>query len=524
MTYEASRGPVYSSDGVVASPHYLASLAGVSMLRDGGSAIDAALAANAVLAVVWPHMCGPGGDLFAQVWDPANGLVGYNGSGRSGSAMTGEAYRAAGLPQVPWRGALSVTVPGAIDGWVALHDRWGRLDRARVFGPAVRYARDGFAATPRLCKAIAEYEADLRSAGAQWFLPDGRLPEPGDRIAEPELAVTLERIGLEGRSVLYGGDLGRAVADAVAAQGGFLTERDIAAHVGEWVSPLQSTYRGTTVCELPPNTQGVVVLEMLNMLEGSDLARFGEDSAALIDEILRCKVAAFQDRDQYVGDPSQVAVPLDRMLGFRESHRRSTDGLQAGRGPQAGDTVYLCAADRDGLVVSLIQSVFETFGSGVLVPGSGVLLHNRGHSFDLDRDSPNQLAPGKRPRHTLIPGFALRDGRPWLAFGTRGADGQPQTAVQLLVGMLDFGRDVAAAVEAPRWVHGMGAGGRDGLVLESRFGRSVTDELRRRGWHTRETGRFDDLMGSAQLIEVSERNGCYVAASDPRGDSSALAA
>jgi len=525
MKDEAVRGPVYGSDGVVATPHYLASLAGVLMLGEGGSAVDAALAANAVLAVVWPHMCGPGGDLFAQIWSPQEGLVGFNGSGRSGAAMSRDAYREAGLSGVPWRGAMSVTVPGAVDGWMRLHERWGRLDLTRVFGPAVRHARSGFAATPRLCRAIAECETELRTAGATWFFPGARRPTAGDRIIQTDLADTFERLALEGRSLIYGGDLGRRIAGAVAAGGGLLTEDDLAGHAGEWVSALRATYRGVTVCELPPNTQGVTVLEMLNELERTDVSRLGQDSANLIDRLVRSKIRAFRDRDRFVGDPAKVDVPLGRLMDPPDgSDDGKGDTAAPPDGRAAGDTVYLCVADRDGMVVSLIQSIFETFGSGVIPASSGFALHNRGHSFTLESGSPNALEPDKRPRHTLIPGFALRDGRPWLAFGTRGADGQPQTAVQLLVGMLDFGRDAATAVEAPRWVHGMGPAGPGGLVLESRFDRATVGALARRGWHTHVTSAFDDLMGSAQLIEVSQSRGYFIAVADPRGDSVALAA
>jgi gamma-glutamyltranspeptidase/glutathione hydrolase len=529
--------PVFSADGVVAAPHYLASLAGIDVLRDGGSAVDAALAANMVLSVVWPHMCGAGGDLFAQVWSgPDQQLVGLNASGRAGQGMSVEGYLARGLTSMPAQGPLSVTVPGAVDGWFTLHERFGRLEMARVARDAIAHARDGFRLTAFTAAAIRN-NADLLAAqggGADTFLPGGRLPSAGDRLVQADLARTLEQLAREGPDAMYRGALGERIAAFVQARGGALVAEDFGSQHGEWVEPLGVDYRGVRVHELPPNTQGIALLQLLGMLEGQDLSAWGRGSAELVHQLVERKKLAFADRDAYVADPACVAVPVDRLLdrtylagmAARVDRQAARDGrATADRRSMAGDTVYLCAADRDGTVVSLIQSLYAGFGSGVHVSGTGITLHNRGFGFVLTPGHPNALAPGKRPMHTLIPGFATRDGQPWLAFGTRGADGQPQTGLQILNGLLDWELDLQSAIEAPRWAHGA-PGGRyppTALVIESRFDGSVADDLQARGHQAMVADPVDPVMGTVQLIQVDQSRGCYIAASDPRGDGVALA-
>jgi gamma-glutamyltranspeptidase / glutathione hydrolase len=528
--------PVYSADGAVAAPHYLAALAGIDVLRDGGSAVDAALAANLVLAVVWPHMCGPGGDLFAQVWSGADSqLFGLNASGRAGREMTVEAYRARGLSAMPARGPLSVTVPGAVDGWFALHQKFGRLDLSRVARDAIHHARDGFRVTPYTSSAIrANAELLTKSGGgAQVFLPGGQAPSAGDKLVQADLARTLELIVHAGPSAMYHGEIGARIVAFLQAHDGALHAEDFAAQQSEWVTPLSVEYRGVTVHQLPPNSQGITLLQMLNMLADHDLAAWGQDSAQLIHQLVERKRLVFADRDAYVADPACVAVPTERLL----DQRRAAD-LAARLGPRAaqmarpadrralaGDTVYLCAADRDGTVVSLIQSLYSGFGSGVHVPGTGITLHNRGFGFTLEAGHPNALEPGKRPMHTLMPGFASRGGQPWLAFGTRGADGQPQTGLQILTNLLDWQLDLQATIEAPRWAHGAPGGQypASALVLESRFGQAVADELTERGHEVILADPVDAVMGTVQLLQVDASRGCYIAASDPRGDGVALA-
>jgi|SRR5579859_7132937 len=528
--------PVYSAAGVVAAPHYLASLAGIDVLRDGGSAVDAAIAANLVLAVVWPHMCGPGGDLFAQVWSGVDRqLFGLNASGRAGRAMSAEAYRARGLAVMPARGPLSVTVPGAVSGWFALHEKFGRLELSRVARDAIHHARDGFRLTPYTSNAIRA-NADLLArsgGGAEVFLPGGHAPAAGDTLVQPDLARTIERIVRDGPAVMYGGEVGEQIVAFLQAHGGALQAEDFAAHYCEWVTPLCVDYRGVTVHQLPPNSQGVALLQMLNMLVDHDLAGWGHDSAELIHQLVERKRLAFADRDAFVADPACAAVPiehlLDRRRGAQLAARVGPRAAQlagpADRRALAGDTIFLCAADRDGQVVSLIQSLYSGFGSGVHVPGSGVTLHNRGFGFTLQAGHPNVLEPGKRPMHTLMPGFVSRAGTPWLAFGTRGADGQPQTGLQILTNLLDWGLDLQRAIEAPRWAHGAPGGLHPptALVLESRFGQAVADDLTDRGHEVIVADPVDAVMGTVQLIQVDDSRGCYIAASDPRGDGVALA-
>jgi len=472
--------PAYSADGAIATPHYLASLAGIEALRDGGSAVDAAIAANLVLAVVWPHMCGPGGDLFAQVFvhDQVHGL---NASGRAGAGMTIDAYRARGLEAMPVRGPLSVTVPGAVDGWFALHERFGRLEMARLARDAVRHAREGFRVTQFASDASRLAVARVSDLTA------------GARVVQAELAGTLEAIACQGRNALYGGELGERIVQHVTAEGGLLCLADLAAHRSEWVEPLSTEYRGVQVLEMPPNSQGVTLLWMLDALRSHDVGAW--DPVERVHHLVECKKRAFEERDARVGDPAR------------------------------GDTIYLCAADRDGMVVSLIQSLYSAWGSGVHVPGTGITLHNRGWGFVLEDQHPNALAPGKRPMHTLMPGLALRDGEPWLAFGTRGADGQPQTGLQLVTGLLDLGLELQAAMEAPRWVHAAPGDRfpRSALVLEERFGQSVADQLSGLGHEVLVTDPLDTIMGTAQMIQVDREHGCFIASTDPRGDGVALA-
>ncbi len=527
------RAPVRSFEGVVAAPHHLASLAGVEVLREGGSAVDAAIAANAVMGVVWPHMCGVGGDLFAQVWSASdNRLYGLNASGRSGAAATIEAYRERGLQSMPVHGPLSVTVPGAVGGWYALHRRWGKLEPGRIFSHAIRHAREGFAVSDRLAGAIREYSSKLAECGVgtDVYLPTGQAPSAGRRLQQPDLAASLASIARHGPDEFYRGELGERIVAFLQGEGSLLDLEDFAAQSSDWVDPLRVDYRGARVAELPPNTQGLAVLQILRMLEPLDVAGLGFGTGELVHQIVERKKLAFADRDAYVGDPSQVEVPVDRLLApdYARSRvgqvgQRATEAVSAGPVGD-GDTIYLCTADRDGNVVSLIQSLFNAWGSGVVVPGTGVTLQNRGASFKLQPGHPNALAPRKRPMHTLIPGFALKDGKPWMAFGTRGADGQPQTAVQVLTNVLDFGMNVQAALEAPRWVHGAPSARfpKEAVVVEGRIDESTVDDLRRRGHTVIVTTALDDAMGTAQAIQIDDEHGCYTAGSDPRGDGVAL--
>jgi gamma-glutamyltranspeptidase/glutathione hydrolase len=522
---------------VVATPHYLASLAGIEVLRDGGSAVDAALAANLVMAVVWPHMCGPGGDLFAQVWSASDSrLYGLNASGRAGRRMSVESYRAVEhQTKMPQRGVLSITVPGAVDGWFSLHQRFGKLEFGRVARDAIHHARDGFRLTATTAAAIrGNVELLARSGGgAATFTPGGKLPWAGDRLVQLDLADSLEQLARDGRDAMYSGSLGARIVEFLSSAGGRLESADFQAQRSEWVEPVSACYADVDVFELPPNSQGVALLEILNMLDGFEVADHQQTSAELVHQLVERKKLAFADRDTYVADPACSQVPTDLLLDRERARARAAQVAPTAAAEQSrsvgrsvdGDTIYLCTADRDGNVVSLIQSLYAAFGSGVHVPGTGVTLHNRGFGFNLVSGHPNALAPGKRPMHTLMPGMALRAGQPWLAFGTRGADGQPQTGLQVLNGLLDFGLDLQTAVEAPRWAHGA-PGGRfpaSALVLEGHFAADVVEDLSARGHEVMLADAVDPVMGTVQTIQFDSRRGCAIAVTDPRGDGVALA-
>lgn len=516
------------------APHYLAAEAGVQMLVAGGNAVDAAIAANAVLGVVWPHMCGVGGDLFMLIHEPATGRVhGLNASGRAPAAMTRRAFAERGLDSIPFRGPLPITVPGAVAGWAEALSRFGRLGLERVLQPAIHYAEAGFPVSERLARAIDELSFDLRAdvAAAPIYLPRGRAPAPGDRLVQHHLAGTLRRIAAEGPDVFYRGPIGEAIADAVQRRGGLLAAEDLAAHRVDWVDPIRTTYRGWEVLEMPPNTQGAVVLQMLNLLEQFHLAELGHNSAEAIHLQVEAKRLAFADRAAYLTDPDHMPVPVERLIDKRyAAQRRGLIDREHAMPPPppgprpTGDTVYLCAADRDGWAVSLIQSLYLAFGSTVVADGTGIVLQNRGAFFSLDPHHVNRLEPGKRTLHTLIPAMALRHGQPELIFGTRGADGQPQFQVQIFCNVVDFGMDPQAAVSAARWIHGgwTRAESFAGLLVEDRIPGSVRSRLERLGHQIRITGSYDDGMGTTQMIQIDRARGALVGGADPRGDSAAI--
>jgi gamma-glutamyltranspeptidase/glutathione hydrolase len=352
-------------------------------------------------------------------------------------------------------------------------------------------------------------------------------------LVQPDLARTIEQIAHKGLSVMYRGEIGETIVAFLEAHGGEVHAEDFAEQNSEWVTPLSVDYRGVSVSQIPPNSQGVTLLQMLNMLADADLTAWGQNSAELIHQLVERKRRVFVDRDALVADPVCTDVPVEKLL---DKDRAAALAAQIGRRAaklgqprdqraMAGDTVYLCAADRDGMVVSLIQSLYSGFGSGVHVPATGITLHNRGFGFTLEQGHPNALAPGKRPMHTLMPGIALRDGKPWLAFGTRGADGQPQTGLQILTNLLDWRLDLQSAIEAPRWAHGAPGGQYPptALVLEARLCQDVADDLAERGHEVVLADPVDPVMGTVQLIQVDADRGCYIAASDPRGDGVALA-
>ncbi|HEX6348652.1 MAG TPA: gamma-glutamyltransferase family protein [Candidatus Dormibacteraeota bacterium] len=494
--------------GVIASPHFLASQAGAEVMREGGNAIDAALVADAVLCVVYPHMTSIGGDLFAMVW-PAGAAapVGYEGAGRAGSLASIEALREQGYSSMPPQGVLTVTVPGTVEAWGRLLETYGSVGLGRVVAPAVALARDGFLVTEGLSRHLHDhFEWLMTDPEAQRLLPPLM---PGMLLRNPDLARSLELIGRFGVNVFYRGELGAAIADAIGKRGGLVTAADLATHRGRWSTPLAAAYRGLTVYEMPPPTQGLLALALLKRMErlDSSLLRPGPDLAR---ELYRLRDIAYPLRDRYISDPDFVTVPDEPFLNPEVA------GVGSGEAIPEGDTIYLCAADEQGNVVSLIQSVANSFGSGVIAEGTGILLQNRGVYFSLDPAHVNRLEPGKRTMHTLIPALASRSGakEPWSAFGSMGADGQPQIQAQLFVNLADAGLDPAAAVATPR-VRVRPGGGE--LWVEADY--PGAGELQHSGLPVKLLPPRSTSMGHAAALVV-EGPGEWRAGADPRSDGS----
>ncbi len=533
----ATRSVVLARNGALATSQPLASAAGLRVLQQGGNAIDAAVTAAAVLAVVEPTMNGPGGDLFAIVYDAkTKSIRALNASGRSAAAATPEEFRKRGLEAIPYRGVLSVSVPGVVDGWSELLARHGTRTLAQALEPAVGYARDGFAVSEIIATQWADQEQTLSkdAAAAKTFLPGGRAPAAGEVFRNPSLAATLELIARGGRDAFYRGPIAKAIAADMQARKGLLTDADFAAHRSDWVQPISTTYRGYEVLEMPPNTQGAVALEMLNILEGFDLKALGHNSAAYLHLLVEAKRIAFADRDGWLADYDAVPkTALERMLSkeYASERRKSIDPERAASSyqplslgsaapspaaaPEArGDTIYLTAADRDGNVVSLIQSIFENFGSGIVAGDTGIVLHNRGNLFSLQPGHPNYLAPRKRPFHTLVPAMVLKDKRPWLSFGVMGGDMQPQGHVQVLLNLIDFGMNVQEAGEAPRFRHSAA-----GLALESAITPEARYGLDARGHRVIHSV---GVFGGFQGILIEPKTGVLMAGSDPRKDGMAI--
>jgi len=455
---------VYAPRGAIATSQPLATGAGLHVLESGGTAVDAIVAAAAVLNVTEPYMTGIGGDAFALVWSAAERrLVGLDASGRSGSLVDVAALVASGARGVPASGARSVTVPGALAGWQALLERFGRMSLAEVLAPAIRIADEGFPVTPVIARDWANMVDLLRAdPGARaTYLVDGRTPRAGEWFTNPDLARAFRTIARDGAGALYGGELGDRLVRGLRNLGGWLTLDDLAGHAAHWVEPLSITYKGHTLYELPPAGQGIAALQMLGMLEFVDVAAMGHNSADYLHTLAEAKKLAYADLAAYVADPEHMRVTPSALLdrGYLEGRaalidaRRAVDRPEPGRFATHAETVYLAAADDEGNMVSFINSISGYFGSGVVVPGTGFALQNRGAGFTLEPGHPNRLAPGKRPFHTIIPAFVTRAGEPWLAFGVMGGPMQPQGHVQVLLNLLAFGMDVQEAIDAPRLRH-----------------------------------------------------------------------
>ncbi len=461
----ATRSEVIARHGMAATSQPLATQAALEILREGGSAVDAAIAADACLGLMEPTGSGIGGDLFAIVWDQQTGrLYGLNASGRSPRSLTLEEFQRRGLEHVPPYGPLPVTVPGCVDGWFELHRKFGKLPMEKVLAPAIRYAREGFPVS----ELIAYYWGLSVPSRRQYpgfletFTIDGRAPRKGEIWRNPALAGTLEQIARGGRDAFYKGDIARTIAEFMQSSGGFLSYEDLAAHTSEWVEPVSATYRGVEVWELPPNGQGIAALEILNILEGFDIASWGFGSKDYIHTFVEAKKLAFADRAKYYADPSFAAIPVQGLISkeYAAERRALIDPHRAARRVEPGfppldegDTIYLTVADEDRNMVSLIQSNYRGMGSGMCPPGLGFGLQDRGELFNLQEGEANTYAPDKRPFHTIIPAFITRDGRPWISFGVMGGATQPQAHAQIVVNLIDFGMNLQEAGDAPRILH-----------------------------------------------------------------------
>ena len=530
----ATRSEVIAPHAMAATSQPLATQIALDVMKAGGSAVDAAIAANAALGLMEPVGSGIGGDLFAIVWDAQKKeLTGLNASGRSPQSLTLDYFKSEGIEKIPAFGPLSVSVPGAVDGWFELHERYGKLPMSEVLAPAIRYAREGFPVS----EVIAYYWDN--NAGflkdypgfAEVFMPNGKAPAKGEMFRNPYLADTYEQLVRGGRNAFYKGDIARAIGDYMAEQGGFLSYDDFAAHRSDWVEPRSTNYRGYDVWELPPQGQGIAALQILNILEGYDIASMGFGSPAHVHAFVEAKKLAFEDRARFYADMDFVDVPVDGLISkdYAERRRALIDPERAAKIYPAGDdlleqgdTIYLTTADADGNMVSLIQSNFRGLGSGMTPGKLGFVLQDRGELFSLEEGHANVYAPGKRPFHTIIPAFITKDGRPYMSFGVMGGAMQPQGHAQIVINMVDFGMNLQEAGDAPRIRHTgssqpTGESMTDGgtVNLESGYPIETVYELRRMG-HDVKVRRSG--YGGYQAIMRDHEQGVYYGASESRKD------
>jgi gamma-glutamyltranspeptidase/glutathione hydrolase len=526
-----TRSMVISSRGIVASEHPLASQAGAMALANGGHAVDAAIAANAVMGVVAPVSNGVGGDLFAIVHDATNDtLQGVNASGWAPAGLSIAALKHAGLTSMPQVGIQAVTIPGAVAGWSLMREQFGRQSFADILGSAIRIAEEGFPVTELVAGEWSSSEALLGAdaASASTYLPSGRAPRVGELFRNRDLARTYRQIAEQGRDAFYTGEIAQRILACSKRHGGAISAADLAEYRAEWVEPITTTYRGWHVYELPPNGQGIAALMMLNILETLPIGEFGPNSVGSLHAMIEAKKLAFADLARHLADPRDAHVPVEAMLSklyARDRARlvdpeRASDAVEPGRLPvHAGDTIYLTVVDRDGNMVSLIQSNFANFGSGLVPEGAGFVLQNRGGLFTMDAAHPNALAPRKRPFHTIIPAFMSRD-HVRIAFGIMGGWNQPQAHAQFVSNVVDHGMNIQAALEAARFIK-ITFDGCD-VMMEGRVPEAVRDGLTRKGHRIDVQGDFSSLVGGGQSTLRDRSRGINYGASDPRKDGAAI--
>ena len=544
MKITSSRSAVIAGNGMVATSQPIATDIGLSVLKKGGSAVDAAIAANAALGLMEPHMCGIGGDLFAIVWDEKEQqLHGLNASGRSPGSLDhaelSRRLRHLGTRRIPADSILSVSVPGAVHGWSTLHDRFGRLPFAELLAPAIHYAERGFPVSPVIAGqwqwAAAEISGTTAGAFDDLYTRGGQAPAVGDIFTNKDLARSYRLVADAGHKAFYQGELADRIVGFMKDNGGYINHADLQTHRSDWVTPVAVNYRGYDVFELPPNGQGIAALQMLKMLEGDNLAAMGFMNVDCLHLMLEAKKLVFEDRAKFYADPDFTEAQTGRLLSAEYSKKRralikhsAALRVRAGQGIlRDGDTIYLTAADSAGNMVSLIQSIYHYFGSGFVIPETGFALQNRGMSFSMDPSHANVYAPGKRPFHTIIPAFVMKNGKPFMSFGVMGGDMQPQGHVQVLTNIIDFDMNVQLAGDAPRWRHNgsteptadvneyLTDGGV--VLLERGFPDQVVKELAKRGHHVQ---RAIDGFGGYQAI-MKAANSIYHGASESRKDGQA---
>lgn len=531
----ATRSEVIAKNGMAATSHPLATQIALDVLKQGGTAVDAAIAANAALGLMEPTGCGIGGDLFAIVWDAkTKKLYGLNASGRSPKSLKIDYFKEKDLKRIPSYGPLPVTVPGAVDGWFELHGKFGKLPMKSILEPAIKYAREGFPVS----EVIAYYMNRSANTLGQFpnfketYMPEGKMPQKGEIFRNPFLANTYEKIAKGGRDAFYKGEIARTIESYIKRQGGFLSYEDFAAHTSEWIEPVSVNYRGYDVWQLPPNGQGIAALQMLNILEGYDIKNMGFGSAEYLHVLIEAKKLAFEDRAKYYADPAFNDIPVDWLISKEYSNKRREliNPERAARRyepgiPEQGNTIYLTVADKDGNMISLIQSNYRGMGSGMTPDGLGFVLQDRGESFNLEEGYLNTYEPGKRPFHTIIPSFITKDGQPHISFGLMGGAMQPQGHVQVVINLIDFGMNLQEAGDAPRMQHDgsseptgekMTTGGL--VFLETGIQYETIRELMRRGHKIQ----FDlGGYGGYQAIMYDPVNKVYIGASESRKDGQA---
>ena len=531
----ATRSEVIAQKGMAATSQPLATQVALDILKKGGSAVDAAIAANALLGLVEPTGNGMGGDLFAIVWDAnKKELTALNASGRSPNSLTLDYFKEQNMTKIPAYGPLPVSVPGCVDGWFELHEKYGKLPMAELLQPAIDYAENGFPVTELIAyyMGLSVPYLSRYDGFAEVFAPNGKAPIKGEIFKNPALANTFKKIAKGGRDAFYKGEIARTIAQYMKQQGGFLSYEYMANHTSEWVEPVSTNYRGYEVWEIPPNGQGIAALQILNLLEGYDIAEMGFGSEAYIHTFTEAKKLAFEDRAKYYADMDFAQVPVQQLISkaYAEERRKLINPNRAARRINEsklrdGDTIYLTVADENGNMVSLIQSNFRGMGSGMTPPGLGVVLQDRGELFSLEDGHPNIYAPGKRPFHTIIPAFITKDGKPWVSFGLMGGAMQPQGHAQIVVNLIDFKMNLQEAGDAPRIQHGgssqpTGQVMTDGgiLYLETGIDYEVIRALAKKGHKIQfNIGGY----GGYQAIMWDDRNQVYYGASESRKDGQA---